>query len=106
MVSGGNIPGAEMVYNGDQQPVELGVTVMGSYDRYWIAPWVGMVDVAGLIDERMLGLGASLGVDAWVQPSGHRVGAFAEVSRAITHDPNGNAYGNLYLAAGVAYRYW
>lgn len=102
----GNIPGADMVFDGDQEPVELGITVMGSYDRFWIAPWLGMVDVAGLIDERMLGVGASLGVDAWVIPSGHRLGAFAAVSRAITDYPNGDSYGNLYVAVGVAYRYW
>lgn len=102
----GNIPGADMVYTADQTPVELGVTLLGSYDRYWLAPWVGAVDVTGLVEERMVGFGASLGVDVWVEPTGHRLGAFAEVSRAITHDPNGDAYGNLYLAAGIAYRYW
>jgi hypothetical protein len=109
------------------RPMLVGATVQYSvFDRVWLAPWVGVLDMqihyshtegdgggfCGYSDEdvtRRFAFGLGAGVDIY-KNGRHRVGAYAQLARAretteIDTYPDEFSQ-DILLSFGLAYRYW
>jgi hypothetical protein len=108
-------------------PVLVGAVAQYTvFDRVWIAPWVGVLDMethyshfegkasgsCGYGDEdveRRFAYGVGIGADVY-ENARHRVGAYAQIARArastqIDTYPDEYAQ-DILLSVGIAYRYW
>ena len=98
---GGNIPGAEQMYSGVATPFELGVVTHWSSGRFWLAAWAGVEVSHHGAGERQLALALGAGADIFINPSGHRLGVYLDLSHTQ------NEYdSDQHLSVCVAYRYW
>jgi len=111
----------------DVTPLAVGVTAQYTlFDRVWIAPWVGVLDMeihyshtegdgggfCGYGDEdveRTFAFGIGVGADLY-KNGRHRLGAYAQIARAHETTPIDtfpDEYGqDILLSFGLAYRYW
>jgi hypothetical protein len=103
---GGNIPGAYENFSGIDTAVELGVGAQASMKRFWVAPWLGFEAVGNGVDERKLAYGLAGGVDIYIHPSGHRIAAYLDVTGTRSYEEFELDRNDLYVSAGIAYRYW
>ena len=98
--------------------IQLGINVTYTVgDRAWFSPWVG-IDFRETMDRdgdgsdatwaRQFAFGLSAGADFW-KPSGalHRLGAYVDVARGSHESTPGSSWveRDVYVSAGVAYRY-
>jgi hypothetical protein len=108
-------------------PLLVGATAQYAlFDRVWIAPWVGVLDMeihfshiegdgggfCGYGDEDVeprFAFGIGVGTDIY-KSGHHRVGAYAQIARARETTPIDtfpDEYDqNILLSFGIAYRYW
>ncbi len=108
-------------------PLLVGATAQYTlFDRVWIAPWVGVLDMqihfshlegdgggfCGYGDEdveRRFAFGIGVGTDIY-KHGRHRVGAYAQIARARETTPidmfPGEYDQDILLSFGIAYRYW
>jgi hypothetical protein len=108
-------------------PLLVGATVQYTlFDRVWIGPWVGVLDMeihfshiegdgggfCGHSDEdveRRFAFGIGVGTDIY-KHGRHRVGAYAQIARARETTPIDmfpDEYDqDILLSFGIAYRYW
>lgn len=100
---GGNIPGAYQMYRGMHVALELGAAVHWSKDRFWLSAWLGMQagDEEYYDNSRGVAYAFGGGVDLYIHPTGHRVGAYVDYTNA-----NGARDAHEHVSAGITYRYW
>lgn len=91
------------MYHEVYTPLQFGVSVQVSVSRFWLAPWIGINDGVYDSGDRQFAFGLGLGVDAYVARSGHRVGAYVDITAGSDIPYDGEHH---YLSAGLAYRYW
>jgi hypothetical protein len=102
---GGNIPGAYQEYRGLDTALEFGVGAQWSMDRFWLSSWVGVQQEdkdVGVLGGRHLAYALSAGVDVYIDPTGHRIGMYLD----LTNADGGERIDERNLSAGIAYRYW
>lgn len=89
----------------DVTSVQAGIGADWSTGRFWLAPWIGFDDRGTNPSERNLAYGLDAGADLYINRAGHRAGLYVDVTRTqgddVAHTGN-----DLYLSAGVTYRYW
>jgi hypothetical protein len=109
----GNMPGSPTTAHEVYMSLQLGVGAHWSRNGFWLAPWVGVID-QGLPSgdytgsSRKLALGLGAGADLYITPTGHRVGAYLDVAygRGKASEYSSAVSSDLFIAAGVAYRFW
>jgi hypothetical protein len=78
IVMGGNI--TTQTFHHVYTPLHLGVGAQWSVNRFWLAPWMG----AELRPQRRaFAFGFGGGVDAYIGATGHRIGAYLDVSDGL-----------------------
>jgi hypothetical protein len=97
---GGNIPGSYQMYRGLSTAFEVGAGVQWSMSRFWATTWIGIQDAETPYGTRHFAYALAAGVDVYVHPSGHRVGAYLDFTNAEGYDAD------QHVSAGIAYRFW
>lgn len=119
---GGTVDGQECPqYDGALTSLQVGIGADWSVGRFWVTPWIGLddrvssdadgfknnFDTSNSMRDIAYGLGA--GADVYISQTGHRVGPYIDITRAERSSTPRAGYtdgSDLYLSAGITYRYW